>query len=33
MGILAARSLIEGKRYNLEEVGAEEAYFERSYTK
>jgi len=31
MGILAARSLIEGKRYNIEDVGAEQSYFERGY--
>lgn len=31
MGILAARSIIEGKKYNIEEVGAEKDYFERGY--
>jgi len=33
MGILAARSIIEGKQYNLEEVGAEQDYFERGYVR
>ncbi len=33
MGILAARNIIEGKRYNIEEVGAEQEYFERGYVK
>jgi len=33
MGILAARSIIEGKRYNIEEVGAEQEYFERGYVR
>jgi len=33
MGILAARSIIEGKQYNHEEVGAEEEYFERGYVR
>jgi protoporphyrinogen oxidase len=28
MGILAARSILEGKQYHLEEVGAEQKYFE-----
>ncbi len=31
MGILAARSIIEGKRYNIDEVGSEEEYFEKGY--
>lgn len=31
MGILAAMSIIEGKQYNIEEVGAEQEYFERGY--
>jgi hypothetical protein len=31
MGILAARSIIDGKRYAIEEVGAEKEYFERGY--
>jgi protoporphyrinogen oxidase len=33
MGILTARSIIEGKQYNLEEVGAEQEYFERGYVR
>lgn len=33
MGILAARSIIEGRQYNIEEVGAEQKYFERGYVK
>jgi protoporphyrinogen oxidase len=33
MGIMAARSLIEGKQYNIEEIGAEQEYFERGYIK
>lgn len=33
MGILAARSIIEGKQYNIEEIGAEQEYFERGYVK
>lgn len=33
MGILAARSIIEGKQYNLEEIGAEQEYFERGYVR
>jgi len=33
MGILAARSIIEGKKYNLEDIGAESEYFERGYVK
>ena len=33
MGILAARSIMENKRYNIEEVGAEQAYFERGNLK
>lgn len=31
MGILAARSIIDGKRYKVDEVGAEKEYFERGY--
>lgn len=31
MGILAAKSIIEGKQYNIEEIGAEQEYFERGY--
>ena len=33
MGILGARSIIEGKQYNIEEVGAEQKYFEKGYLK
>lgn len=33
MGILAARSIIEGKQYNIEDVGAEQEYFERGYVR
>lgn len=33
MGILAARSIVERKQYNVEEVGAEHEYFERGYVK
>lgn len=33
MGILAARNIIEGKQYNIEEIGAEQEYFERGYVK
>ena len=33
MGILAARSIVDGRSYNIEEVGAEEGYFERGYVK
>jgi len=32
-GILAARSIIEGKQYNIEEVGAEQEYFEKGYVR
>jgi len=31
MGILAARTIVDGKRYDLETVGAEKEYFERGY--
>ena len=31
MGILAARSILEGKRLDIEEVGKEKEYFERGY--
>lgn len=31
MGIRAARNIIEQKQYNIEEVGAEQEYFERGY--
>ena len=33
MGILAARSIIENKQYNLDDVGAEKSYFESGYIK
>lgn len=33
MGIMAARSVIEGKQYDIEEIGAEQEYFERGYMK
>lgn len=33
MGIMAARSIIEGKQYNIEEIGAEQEYFEKGYIK
>lgn len=33
MGILAARNIIEGKKYNIEEVGSEKEYFEKGYVK
>jgi len=33
MGILAARSIVDGRSYNIEDVGAEEGYFERGYAK
>jgi protoporphyrinogen oxidase len=33
MGILAARSIIENKKYNLDDVGAEKEYFESGYIK
>jgi len=33
MGILAARSIIEEKQYNIEDVGAEQKYFERGYVR
>jgi len=33
MGILAARTIIEGKKYNIENVGAEQEYFEKGYIK
>jgi len=31
MGIMAARAIIENKQYNLEQIGAEQAYFERGH--
>ncbi|MEM4346988.1 MAG: FAD-dependent oxidoreductase [Candidatus Altiarchaeota archaeon] len=33
MGILAARNIIEGRKYNIEEIGSEQKYFERGYLK
>lgn len=33
MGLLAARNLIEKRKYNLDEVGAEKEYFEKGYVK
>ena len=33
MGILAARSIIENKKYNLDDVGSEKEYFESGYIK
>jgi len=33
MGILSARSIIENKLYNIEDVGSEMEYFERGYVK
>jgi protoporphyrinogen oxidase len=33
MGILAARSIIEGKKYDIDSVGSEQKYFERGYIK
>ncbi|MEO0293980.1 MAG: FAD-dependent oxidoreductase [candidate division WOR-3 bacterium] len=33
MGILAARNVIEGKKYNIDEIGTEQEYFERGYVK
>lgn len=33
MGILAARTIMEGKKYDFDEVGAENEYFERGYLK
>lgn len=33
MGILAAWSIIEKKQYNIDEVGAEQQYFERGYVR
>ncbi len=31
MGILAARNIIEGNKYDIEQVGSEQKYFERGY--
>ena len=33
MGIIAARSIIENKKYAIDKVGAESKYFERGYLK
>jgi len=33
MGILAARGIIEGEKYNIENVGSEQEYFERGYVR
>jgi protoporphyrinogen oxidase len=33
MGILAARSILEGKKLNIENVAAEQEYFEKGYIK
>lgn len=33
MGILAARSIIEGRKYDIDAVGSERGYFERGYIK
>ena len=33
MGILAARSIVENKKYNLDDIGAEKEYFESGYIK
>jgi hypothetical protein len=33
MGILAARSILEGKKLNIENVAAEQEYFEKVYIK
>jgi hypothetical protein len=33
MGLLAARSIIEGRPYDIDNVGAENEYFERGYIK
>ena len=32
MGILAARSILDKRRHNIEDVGKEQEYFERGYT-
>ncbi|MBI4129168.1 hypothetical protein HY464_00575, partial [Candidatus Peregrinibacteria bacterium] len=32
MGILAARSILDGRRHNIEDVGKEQEYFERGFT-
>jgi protoporphyrinogen oxidase len=33
MGIMAARNIIEGQRYDIDKVGTEQEYFERGYLK
>ena len=33
MGILAARGIVEEKQYNIEDVGAEQEYFEKGYVR
>jgi hypothetical protein len=33
MGIIAARSIIDGKRYDIERSGSESEYFEKGYIK
>jgi len=33
MGILAARNIIEGKKYNIDDVGSKQEYFEKGYIK
>ena len=33
MGILAARSILENKKFDIENVGAEKEYFEKGYVK
>jgi len=33
MGILAARNIIEGKKYDIDEVGSQQEYFEKGYIK
>ncbi len=31
MGVMAARSIVDGKKYDIEQVGAETEYFEKGY--
>jgi len=33
MGILAARGIVEEKQYNIEDIGAEQEYFEKGYVR
>ncbi|MEM5799580.1 MAG: FAD-dependent oxidoreductase [Candidatus Aenigmatarchaeota archaeon] len=33
MGILAARNIIEGKKYDIDEIGSKQEYFEKGYIK